>query len=262
MVNLWVLVFLVAAVSSGQAQTAGAQAPLVANAGPDETVAGPNPVQHVFWGVNSTGDIVSYKCYNQWGVLRAEGKAPVIEVNFGKNPRIGTKRTFTLVVTDSKGNTAKDTVTVTFGGTDPMRVGAKSALGVALTLQERGKGYTGALQTIELYELTYKNGVRRWYVSSDEGSDDLATIKCHEGTYWEVFSGIDNTDAFFHREGCLGDGPVGPLHLVNEGSIDPEGSLVIGKTIGEEEPMEIPLVTITPHTGLEYDLFSINAVQE
>jgi uncharacterized repeat protein (TIGR01451 family) len=66
---------------------------LTANAGPDQTVPGPSPVAVQFDGPGSTGDIVSYQWYNQYG------------------------RTFTLVVEDSQGNTAEDQVTITLGET-------------------------------------------------------------------------------------------------------------------------------------------------
>jgi hypothetical protein len=98
--------------------TGGRETNLVANAGPDQTVSGPSPVDVQFDGSGSTGDIVSYKWYNQWGLLRAEGAAPVIAVNFGrKGPKPGTTRTFTLAVEDSQGNTAQDQVTITLGET-------------------------------------------------------------------------------------------------------------------------------------------------
>jgi hypothetical protein len=98
---------------SGEAETN-----LVANAGPDQTVPGPSPVAVQFDGSGSTGDIVSYQWYNQYGLLLAEEVTPVIEVNFGKdNPQPGTQRTFTLVVADSQGNTAEDQVTITLGET-------------------------------------------------------------------------------------------------------------------------------------------------
>jgi hypothetical protein len=91
---------------------------LAANAGPDQTVPGPSPVAVQFDGSDSTGDIVSYEWYNQWGLLRAEGATPVIEVNFGhKDPQPGTQRTLTLLVADSQGNTAQDEVTITLGKT-------------------------------------------------------------------------------------------------------------------------------------------------
>jgi hypothetical protein len=86
---------------------------LVANAGPDQTVPGPSPVAVQFDGSGSTGDIVRYQWYNQYGLLLAEGVTPVIEVNFGRtDPQPGTQRTFTLVVEDSQGNTAEDQVTM------------------------------------------------------------------------------------------------------------------------------------------------------
>jgi hypothetical protein len=95
-----------------------AEANLTANAGPDQTVPGPGPVAVQFDGSGSTGDIVSYQWYNQWGLLLAEGATPVIEVNFGRtDPQPGTQRTFTLVVADSQGNTAEDQVTITLGET-------------------------------------------------------------------------------------------------------------------------------------------------
>ena len=72
---------------------------LSADAGLDQTVPGLSPVNVQFDGSRSTGEIVSYKWFNQWGQLRAEGESPVIEVNFGRrNAKPGTARTFTLVV--------------------------------------------------------------------------------------------------------------------------------------------------------------------
>jgi hypothetical protein len=93
-----------------------AEPTITANAGPDQTVSGPSPVAVQFDGSGSTGDIVSYKWYNQYGLLLAEEATPVIEVNFGyEDPQPGTTRTFTLVVADSQGNTAQDEVTITLG---------------------------------------------------------------------------------------------------------------------------------------------------
>jgi hypothetical protein len=89
---------------------------MTANAGPDQTVSGPNPVDVQFDGSGSTGDIVAYRWYNQWGELRAEGESPVIEVNFGhENPQPGTTRKFRLVVEDVEGNTDGDEVVITLG---------------------------------------------------------------------------------------------------------------------------------------------------
>jgi hypothetical protein len=92
---------------------------LSANAGADQTVPGPSPVAVQLDGTGSTGDIVRYLWYNQYGLLRAEGATPVIDVNFGYNdPQPGTTRTFTLVVEDSQGNTAQDDVSITLGETE------------------------------------------------------------------------------------------------------------------------------------------------
>jgi hypothetical protein len=91
---------------------------LTANAGPDQTVSGSSPIAVQLDGSGSTGDIVRYQWYNQWGLLRAEGVTPVIDVNFGYNdPQPGTARTFILVVEDSQGNIAQDEVTITLGET-------------------------------------------------------------------------------------------------------------------------------------------------
>jgi hypothetical protein len=60
------------AVPDLQAQSAS----ITANAGPDQTVLGPNPVKVQFDGssttdtTGTTGSTVSYKWFNQWGVLR------------------------------------------------------------------------------------------------------------------------------------------------------------------------------------------------
>jgi hypothetical protein len=97
---------------------APAESSLAANAGSDQTVPGPSPVNVQFDGSGSTGDIVRYQWYNQWGLLRAEGATPIFAVSFGKdNPQPGIERTFTLVVEDSQGNTAQDEVTITLGET-------------------------------------------------------------------------------------------------------------------------------------------------
>jgi hypothetical protein len=92
---------------------------LVANAGPDQTVPGPSPVDVQFDGSGSTGDIVSYQWhdYDEEGAVLAEGVTPVITVDFGQDPQPGTQRIFTLMVTDSQGNTAQDAVTITLGET-------------------------------------------------------------------------------------------------------------------------------------------------
>jgi hypothetical protein len=112
--GLWFIDPLFQVTEPGEGET-----DLVANAGPDQTVPGPSPVNVQFDGSGSTGDIVRYQWYNQWGLLRAEGVTPVIEVNFGyTDPQPGTQRTLTLVVEDSQGNTAQDQVTITLGETE------------------------------------------------------------------------------------------------------------------------------------------------
>jgi hypothetical protein len=102
---------------SGISVTGEGETTLVANAGPDQTVPGPSPVDVQFDGSGSTGDIVSYQWYDQEGVLLAEGVTPVITVDFGQDPQPGTQRIFTLVVADAQGNTAQDAVTITLGET-------------------------------------------------------------------------------------------------------------------------------------------------
>jgi hypothetical protein len=109
---------------------------LAANAGPDQTVAGPSPVMVQFDGSRSQPssgcvEIDSYKWYNQWGTLRAEGVAPIFEVNFGhQDPKPGTSRTFTLVVEDCAdepphhGVSHEDDVTITLGETESLSASA------------------------------------------------------------------------------------------------------------------------------------------
>ena len=96
-----------------------AQAPVTADAGPDQTVPGPSPVEVQFDGSGSTGDIISYKWINQFGEVRAEEASPTFEVNFGQDPQPGTTRTFTLEVADAEGNTDTDTVTITLAAPPP-----------------------------------------------------------------------------------------------------------------------------------------------
>jgi hypothetical protein len=133
-------------VTNGEAET-----DLVANAGPDQTVPGPSPVAVQFDGSGSTGDIVSYKWYNQWGLLLAEGATPVIEVNFGyEDPQPGTQRTFTLVVEDSQGNTAQDQVTITLGETEAADTEPPTVSWVKPVGTEQVYIATSASETIEL----------------------------------------------------------------------------------------------------------------
>src|SRR5918996_1310666 len=118
-------------------------APLNADAGPDQTVPGPSPVEVQFDGSGSEGDIVTYKWINQFGELRAEEVSPTFEVNFGRNPRPGVTRTFTLENADAEGNTDTDTIKITLGGT------AKDNEGQGDPAQEQG--LTGAEHVYEAW---------------------------------------------------------------------------------------------------------------
>jgi hypothetical protein len=72
---------------------------LKANAGLDMDVYGETPIDIWFDGCSSTGDIVSWRWFNQWGQERFNELYPNPEpcqaqfrVNFGGNPQPGTTR--------------------------------------------------------------------------------------------------------------------------------------------------------------------------
>jgi hypothetical protein len=118
--GLAVVVLLVSMLGVSQIRMAGAQegsGQLQASAGPDQTVPGPSPVDVEFDGSGSTGPIVEFRWINQFGQVRSRSEAAVIAIDFGKNPKPGAKRTFTLEVTDPEGHTSKDQVTITLGET-------------------------------------------------------------------------------------------------------------------------------------------------
>src|SRR5918996_2556779 len=101
------------------------QLPVTADAGPDQTVPGPSPVEVQFDGSGSTGDIISYRWINQFGGVRAEEVSPTFEVDFGQDPQPGATRTFTLEVADAEGNTDTDTVTITLAAPPPVTADAR-----------------------------------------------------------------------------------------------------------------------------------------
>jgi hypothetical protein len=163
---------------------------LTANAGPDQTVPGPSPVEVQFDGsgtTSTTGSAVSYKRFNQWGVLRAEGESPVIEVNFGyKNPKPGAKRTFTLVVADAEGNTDDDQVVITLGKKQSSPpVAPPQPQGDPII----GSTFTGTYYYSDDFNQTIVAGFLnkdRWYLRVTTLNEDIATVNCiNFGIYWE-----------------------------------------------------------------------------
>jgi hypothetical protein len=180
-------------------------ATLTANAGPDQTVPGPSPVQVQFSGTGSTGNIVSYRWFNQFGLLRAEGPEPVIEVNFGhKNPTPGTKRTFTLVVEDAAGNTDDDQVVITLGKQQsPPPVTPPPPQGDPIN----GSTFTGTYYYSDDLNQTIVAGFLnndRWYIQATTLDQDIATVNCiNYGTHWQD----DKTGGSFpvYNEGCMGN---------------------------------------------------------
>jgi hypothetical protein len=217
-----------------------------AEAGPDQTVPGPSPVEVQFDGSGSTGDIVSYKWINQFGEVRAEEVSPTFEVNFGRNPRPGVTRTFTLENADAEGNTDTDTIKITLGET------AKDNEGQGDPAQEQGLtgaehvyeawGTGGNVQSIIVGIL--EDG--RWYLASLGGGEEYmwgnhARVTCHQGTHWEVKEG--NT---IDREGCVGDAAgLGELAVL----IGNDGWVISGtSTLGR-------LATLTPNDPDDLWLF-------
>lgn len=99
------VILMVAGLTIGQLSFTAAQGSLKTDAGHDKTVEGLGPVSMAFSG---TANIEDYTCnwFNQWGQLRAGNECfPIFDVHFGKNPKVRTKRTFTLEVTDTHGAT-------------------------------------------------------------------------------------------------------------------------------------------------------------
>jgi hypothetical protein len=192
---------------------------LVANAGEDQTVPGPSPVEVQFDGTGSTGDIVSYKWVNQYGLLRAEGATPVIEVNFGhrENPKPGTQRTFSLVVEDANGNTDEDQVVITLGetpadGEEPPPVTPAPPAPPRPPAPPQGDPLIGnafngtTFYSDDLQEnltVGFLTNKKQWYVGvglPDSGTG--TTVECHYGTLWKA-----NEDAGYstgHDTGCAG----------------------------------------------------------
>jgi hypothetical protein len=203
---LYSLVILLALIVVSQIPTTGASAPApVANAGPDQTVSGPSPVNVQFDGSGSTGEIVSYKWFNQWGQLRAEGVSPVIEVNFGrKNAKPGTTRAFTLIVQDAAGNSAKDKVVITLGKKDDT-ANQDPIVGSTFT----GTTYTYSVsdasryvfQFIDVGFLTEKG---QWYVGNNHSNVQRPQVTCHLGTHWQT----DPGDGTVLDDGCIGAADV------------------------------------------------------
>jgi hypothetical protein len=73
--SLSLVILLAVVMVSIQPPTAKA-ATLTAHAGADQTVLGPSPVEVLFDGSKSVGSFAnehSYRWFNQWGELRAEG---------------------------------------------------------------------------------------------------------------------------------------------------------------------------------------------
>jgi hypothetical protein len=190
----------------GQVAFTAAQSSLKANAGPDQTVA-ENPATVAFSG---SANVTNYRCdwYNQWNLRRATNNcAPTFEVNFGKNAKAGTKRTFKLEVTDTQtGQKATDRVTITF-------IGAI----VAPPPDDPAEGHTltGQIYRYELWGCggntqnttvgTLDDG--RWYLQSTGAGEDCiwgsaATVQCLQGTYWKRLE-----NGLVDKEGCVSVSP-------------------------------------------------------
>jgi hypothetical protein len=106
---------VVAVFTIGQVAFTAAQSSLKADAGPDQTAAGTNPVMVEFLG---KANVDRYTCdwYNQWNLLRIGDWCNLIfEVNFGQTSKIGTKRIFKLEVIDlDTGQKASYRLTITY----------------------------------------------------------------------------------------------------------------------------------------------------
>jgi hypothetical protein len=119
MFGLVILLLAVVATGGGGA-ILNAKSSIKVDAGPDQTVPGSSPRSVVFNGKTNVANGVC-NWYNQWGHLRVKDQCQTqFDVNFGKNPRVGTTRTFTLEVTDTTmGERAQDRVTIALGKTKP-----------------------------------------------------------------------------------------------------------------------------------------------
>jgi uncharacterized repeat protein (TIGR01451 family) len=212
---------------------------LVANAGPDQTVPGPSPVNVQFDGSGSTGDIVRYQWYNQYGLLRAEGVTPVIEVNFGYNdPQPGTQRTLTLVVEDSQGNTAQDEVTITLGETEEEETPPSEAEPTITLDPTEGPPGTEVIVTGSGWAPGYEGDTVELYFPVNPGSND---------TVWFGEATIGNDGTFVTTTTIPADAAIGEYNVF---AVLPEAwtaTAFFQVTESTEQPScPEPTVTISP----------------
>jgi hypothetical protein len=227
MKRVWVLPGILLLIAAGLTPflwpTAEAQSKLQANAGEDHEVYTNNPdifsgngYLSYLNGCDSTGDIVKYEWFNQWGQLRAlSPETPYdgvcggeLGVNFGKNAKLGATRTFTLVLTADDGQTSKDTVTLTLADpppADPLGDPADDHPFLAgNTWWYSLWGYGGPSYNFTTGILDTDSEHDHWYISSWTAGEDIygtpAPITCHFGVFWEVFDEPNFKDS----EGCFG----------------------------------------------------------
>jgi hypothetical protein len=230
----------------------GSAAKVTADAGPDQTVPGPSPVMVSF---DATPDDSNYRCEwrNQWNHLRSSECDTSFEVSFGrKNPKVGTKRHFTLLVWDTNNTSknqkpARDKVTITLGKTQGAEDPLDSSAFANLTTYSFEEVGASDLQHIDI---AFLEG-NRFYIRSNSTQLTPAAVKCHNtlAEHWSAAEGRGSAEGST-VEGCIGDRDFFDSEIIG---ITPryEGEVITSWYVwsGAETPAEI-----TPEPGRSYRL--------
>lgn len=223
---------------------------LTADAGPDQTVAGPSPVMVHFLGKANTEE---FNCvwFNQWDRIRANGCDVTFPVNFGnKEAKPGTTRSFLLDVSrpDGTGGSAYDWVTITLGDATAAPTATPTPTPEPPADPAEGHTVNGMKNTYELWGCggntqdiivgTFDDG--RWYVQSTGAGEDCiwgnaAIAECFMGLHWQRIE-----DGVTDKEGCVSSGAE-QRDLVL--SIGAGGWYVLDRITGEQ------LAKLTPRSS-------------
>lgn len=220
---------------------------LTADAGPDQTVAGPSPVMVHFLGKANTEE---FNCvwFNQWDRIRANGCDVTFAVNFGnKEAKPGTTRSFLLDVSrpDGTGGSAYDWVTITLGDSTavppstptptptPEPPAGDPRLGTSFS--GVSTSYRNADNTAwQSIEAGFLNDAQ-WYVYV-VGS---ASVNCRLGQSW----------AEANKNGCVGDiSVISDKRLVGVTPIILDGQVASWQVWAGDQV----LADITPTDGITY----------
>jgi hypothetical protein len=175
-----------------------------ADAGPDQTVPGPSPVNVRFDGSGSTG-AASYLWLDQFGEALSNDRKRTILVNFGKDAPAGTTRTFTLEVSDSAGRKDQDQVVITLGKTPgpPAPPPEKEPPAPPKSTDPRATASSGAISSYTYKTETgtliistgFLNSQTKWIVAVDRSDyQKRIRVDCDRWKAWRST----------HQKGCVG----------------------------------------------------------